>query len=480
MDDSKIFGAAITVFVLIIGVPWARHSLRRLFLVAVVLGIAGGLRIGTATGGIYPYELLVVICGMFLMANRSVTPPPRLTRRAALGFGMLAVWWVAGALINVLILKPDLHLMVSMGIATDALQLKLLGHLGITILVCGIAFWAGGVLFNPDFDTKLVFSSVICGTTIVSLATLIEWIKSTGGVLSRYNFIPPTDLGHGGTSFIVLIGAACCLLLWLASGGRRLILSGLLLLHCLVILVVQTRQGYVTALFYFAVLTPLCGALLLNRRRKVGLLVAAPFVIVIVAGVLGQVLVRSGFYQSFTSLTNADVEDRTNKARLNGAAEDIFMVHPLIGVGRGQFAIYSDVPMVVTGQNVYVATPHNGFFELLAETGLPGTLLAYALEIWLCWRLWLIYRGIYSPLTRAVGGMTAFLVTVSAATSIIQSNSLFPTPDQRDFVREAFLIWFLAGFAAGARLPEQSGENEEATDEVPFTADAGHLWEEQC
>jgi hypothetical protein len=76
--------------------------------------------------------------------------------------------------------------------------------------------------------------------------------------------------------------------------------------------------------------------------------------------------------------------------------------------------------------------------------------------------------------------MTAFLVTVSAATSIIQSNSLFPTPDQRDFVREAFLIWFLAGFAAGARLPEQSGENEEATDEVPFTADAGHLWEEQC
>jgi hypothetical protein len=478
MDDSQLFGIGITILISVIGLPWARHSLRRLFLVAAVLGISVGIRIGTTSGGIYPYELLVVICGMFLFTHLPGSPA-MFTSRMSVGLGLLAAWWIAGVLINVLIRKPDLQLMVNMGQTANSLQFKLFGHLLLTILECGIAFWAGGRLFDPDFDTELVFSGVICGTTLVCAVTLIEWIKTTGGVVARYNFLPPTDLGQGGTSQMLLAGTACCLILLLAARGNRLILGGLLLLHCTAILVIQTRLGYIAALIYLTVLTPLCGSLLLNRRRKAQLIVATPFLIVVLAAVLGQVLLRSGFFESFTSLTNADMQDRANKTRLINAAEDIFRAHPLIGVGRGQFTIYSDVPMVVSGQNVYVATPHNGLLELLAETGLLGAIFAYGLQIWLCWRLWRVYMGNHPPLTRAVGGMVAFMVSFVTLDSIVQSNLMFPTPEQRDFVREAFVYWFLAGFASGARTWELAEAAEQNWNSAGLNVVGNSEWENQ-
>ncbi|MGD0497276.1 MAG: O-antigen ligase family protein [Bryobacteraceae bacterium] len=454
MDYTKPFGIAVTAVMLAGGLLWAVHSLRRLFLVAVALGIAGSYRFGTATGGIYPYEVVVVACALWMVVRRA-TPATRatpFTQRAGKYLAVLAVWWVAGALINGFIVKPDLSFLASLSFSTDLLQVRFMGHLLLTIAVTVGAFWGGATLFNPETDIKRVLGAVICGTTIVSLETVFEWLKDTGGHISRYNFDPPTDLGAGDTSRIALIGAACCLLLLVRRRPRyRALLSAVFLLHLLAIVTVQTRQGYVAALLQFAVLVPLCARLHFNPRQRMSAIAVAPLAAVIVLAGTALLLTTSGFDRSFTSLENPNVEDRVNKAALFDMAMAIFRKNPVIGVGRGEFTIYADVPMVLQGQAVYVATPHNGLAELLAETGLPGAILAYVV----CWllikRLWRVYKSPYAPLTRALAGITAFMVAYAVVDSFYQTHVMFYTPVQRNGVRTAFVYWFLAGFATGAR-----------------------------
>lgn len=457
MDGPQIFGIAVTVALLAGGLLWALPSLRRVFLIAVVLGIAGAYRVGTETGGMYPYELLVIVCGFWFL-SQGVAPwgrPSAYTQRITRFLAVLAVWWVAGALANVFVVKPDLGLLAGMGLSTDGLQVKFIAHLFITVLVTGIAFWAGGTLFNPDTDTKRVLSTIICGTTLLSIATLVAWLAQTGGVISRYNFNPPTELGAGDTSRMALIGATCCVILLIdRKTSQKKLLATLLLAHLFALAVIQTRQGYVAALLHFAVVVPLCAKVNFKWRQRLSSLAVAPVLALIALMGIAWLLSTTGMDKSFAALESPDVEDRTNKTALIASGLDIFLQHPLIGVGRGQFSVYADVPMVVSGQAVYVATPHNGVVELLSETGLLGAIFAYAICFLLIRRLWRVYKGPYSTLTRSLAGATAFMVTYVVVLSFYQTHGLFPTPIQRDGVRTAFLYWFLAGFATGARRPE--------------------------
>lgn len=457
MDDTQIFGIAVTAALLAGGLLWALPSLRRVFLIAIVLGIAGAYRVGTATGGMYPYEILVIVCG-FWMLTQGAAPwgrPSAYTQRIMRFLAVLAVWWVVGALVNVFVVKPDLGLLASMGLSTDGLQVKFMGHLFGTLLVTGIAFWAGGTLFNPETDTKRVMSAILCGTTLLSLATLFEWVKEAGGGISRYNFLPPTDLGPGDTSRMALIGAVCCLILLLSrKPAHKALLAALLLVHLSAIMTIETRQGYVAAFLHFAVLVPLCARIHFNWRQRLSALAVAPFAVGVVLAGFAVLLTTTGFDKSFLSLRDSSFEDRSNKAALFDSTLEIFRQHPVIGVGRGQFSIYADVPMVISGQAVYVATPHNGLAELLSETGLIGAILAYAASLLLIWRLWRVYRGPHSPLTRSLAGVIAFMVGYTVVVSLYQSHAMFPTPIQRDGIRTAFVYWFLAGFATGARRPE--------------------------
>lgn len=457
MDDTQIFGIAVTAMLLLGGLPWALPSLRRLFLVAVVLGIAGSNRVGTATGGVYPYEILVIVCGLWLL----VAPRRRLlayTQRVTGLLVFLAVWWMAGALFSALVVQPDLSFLVSMGLSVDYLQAKYIGHLIVTILVVGIAFWAGGTLFNPETDTNKVLSAVLSGTALLSLATLFAWATTGGGVLGRYNFDPPTGLGQGGTSNMLLIGAVCCLILLLKHKSEyKALLTALFLLHLSALITIQTRQGYASALLHFAVLVPLCGFVTSGWRKRILSLAASMCVVGIVLVSIAQYLATSALYQSFVSLTDASSQDRSAKTVLFDYGMGLFRQHPLIGVGRGQFAVYVDVPIVISRQAIYVATPHNGLVELLSETGALGAILAYATLLMVIWRLWHVYTGPYSPLTRSLAVATAFMVSYVMVDSFFQGNAMFPAPVERDGVRNAFLYWFLAGFASGARRRSRDG-----------------------
>lgn len=217
-------------------------------------------------------------------------------------------------------------------------------------------------------------------------------------------------------------------------GGGALILAGVLLTY--------SRGAFVTLLAMTAILA-------LTRTVRLRTLAAgATVLILVVAAAAPGYLLRVATLQETPGILERESEsDAVMRSRLTEmlAAWSVFVDHPLVGVGPGQYApVYSTEymsdPDIALKRIDRPRRAHNLYFELAAETGILGLAtflgLVGLIQVRL-WRAWRRFRGMREDLAALAAG---FFVAISG---YLVSAVFLHLSYQRYY-------WLLLGLAAAA------------------------------
>lgn len=340
-----------------------------------------------------------------------------------------------------------------LGFSTDFLFVRLSVYGLLTLLLLAGTFHVTSHWLTSTDDIRRAITVIVaCGTLNAAIA-LVAWLVHTGGTFDRYNFLPPLE----GSQGIHLDRMALTFLLAFAAWTSNVVtrrqqtalLAGMVLTG-MSIATVEVRLGWVT----FALTLTLYVALswkTLGRKSRRGALTA--LIVVVFGGALfvfSQATSASTMFQkilapSENSSTEGDVAMRVTLF-LQGLS--VFRDHFILGVGYGHYPAYSSMPVIVRGQQVFVASPHNGLIAIAAETGVFGL----ACVTWLCVSLLQICRrarsGARDPITRVFANAVLSLVLVLLPLQTIANSQFLPVATERDVVQSAFVFWFLFGLAA--------------------------------
>jgi O-antigen ligase len=151
----------------------------------------------------------------------------------------------------------------------------------------------------------------------------------------------------------------------------------------------------------------------------------------------------------FADVSGPGARDIVIRTTLIRRAFQVFLEHPWVGVGYGEYFAYSTAPAAITNVDVYVGSAHNGVMMVLAEMGVLGTVCFALMAFGILRRA---RQGcLRSPddFTRgATTAVFAFLV-VSFLVHFIGNSALLPIPQERVAAENAFLLWLLIGLSAG-------------------------------
>ena len=147
----------------------------------------------------------------------------------------------------------------------------------------------------------------------------------------------------------------------------KLVLAGISFVYFAAVLLTTSRSAFVGAVIGIAV----CAVIQRGRARVAGLVLAGlvGFFIFTKTSVAENMIGR--FSETFTegSFDNVGAMTRLDSIR---SAWNVFLEHPLLGVGYSGFRNFSEEGFI---------TPENYYMELLADTGIAGALV------------WLLYLG---------------------------------------------------------------------------------------
>jgi hypothetical protein len=193
-----------------------------------------------------------------------------------------------------------------------------------------------------------------------------------------------------------------------------LILAGALLTY--------SRGGFVGLVALLAMLTWMRGI----RLREVGLFagLAALAVVVMAPGFILRVQTLQGVSGIAQESQRAE-SDEVILGRLTEmmAAFNVFLDHPVVGVGPGQYLpVYSQTymndPDIALRHITVERRAHTLYFELAAETGILGIVTFFAVVVLIqvrLWRTWRRWRGRRPDLAGLAGGfflaIVGYLVT---------------------------------------------------------------------
>lgn len=115
-----------------------------------------------------------------------------------------------------------------------------------------------------------------------------------------------------------------------------------------------------------------------NRSRSIRLI----FLTLFITASLGVFLNETSFLTRYTFQNSKDVDTIVDRLNYSGKAMSLFLDNPLVGVGLGNYPIYSNTVRLYSAsgdQNNSVSinsfeNPHNFIVTMLAETGVLGTL----------------------------------------------------------------------------------------------------------
>lgn len=433
---------------------------KTMMLVCLLTAAAVDTTIGFAgVKGIYPYEallvaLLVVLCLRQVVGRwiPSAGPAIRLgpVERSMLLF---SGWVILGYLVNIGSLSGGLEFVASLGFSTAMLETKLYINGLLTLAVCIGAFVLGKNLFDDAADFSRVCWTMLLAIAFPSLLTGIAWAQQTGGDIGRYNFVVPNDLGYGEQAAVSLLGLMIVLALLtnVTDRSERAALWACLFITAIPVVIIQSRSAY-----FYAIVEILLLVVMLSRSRRsqvsrtartaVAGLVALGFVAVMVS-----LVGTTDIGVSASELLSTTSDTMTNKIGLIDAAWSAFLTQPLFGVGWGFYVLYSRIPVIVTEQLIFVATPHNGVMQLLAETGIGGLMIAMSASVFLLVETWRAFRALSSPLYRSLAAVVLVIVFIALVNQAIQGSLFFPPAAQRNSIRLPFYAWFLAGYVQGLR-----------------------------
>jgi len=393
--------------------------------------------------GLYPYEFLTVVCFFFIFSKRLFSKAKnQLVNTSSLKsitkFGILFIISVLiGLVIN--FFENSFEGKIKTGV-----QLKMIIHVIITILVLLGSFLSGFTLFNGKYDLLRVSRIFFIALLVTSVQTLIVWLYTTGGVIARYNYEPPTGLGQGDTAKILILGFFFALLIM--SYNRGIIMKSLIVISIIIfgatIISIQNRSAYLMffiQLFLFV--------LLINKKSHYQV-----FFKILSVGVflylISDLVLNSQIFTSISEdLINSDSVQTLNKLVVIQDGINMFFNNPVFGVGWGQFGLHTTAEMFVSGIGQTVASPHNGIIQLISETGFLGAFSAIMLCLAIVKNIYHQYKYEQESKTKLFFGVILIIISSVILVQVIQSSHLFPPPTQRNSIKIAFYYWFLIGYA---------------------------------
>lgn len=164
-----------------------------------------------------------------------------------------------------------------------------------------------------------------------------------------------------------------------ATGGRRLVASGASLLAVSGVIATQSRQGLLVLIALGFLWTILYAKPQRKSLLRVGGAIAALVLVVVAVNPTrwARQVERLG---EVAALVGADIDPESSAAGYAGtfwAGYDMFVDHPLLGVGHGNFT--ERYPAYVLERGIdgsgKARAAHNGVIHLLAETGFIGAAL---------------------------------------------------------------------------------------------------------
>lgn len=297
--------------------------------------------------------------------------------------------------------------------------------------------------------------TILVAGSLNAVITIVAWYMETGGVFDRYNYLPPLEQSQGLHVKLMTFVFILAFGLWHArtlSAKAGIYLVGVMALTGFSTLTVMARQGWLTfvisiLLYYFL------------SRRKTLAPARRSAALFLTLFLIGAVFFTSNVYQGavqeqFSEIVDAPESDDTYGSMymrlvLLEHGLSLFKDHLFFGVGYGHYPAFSTVPLVVSGLDSFVSSPHNGIVTLLAETGIVG-FMCYCLLCWSLLQMILMSRRQASDtLTSVITSVTFVLVTIELVSQFISNGNILPIPVERPMVQYSFLLWLLISLSAG-------------------------------
>lgn len=416
------------------------------------------LRVGGVTT-----TFLIQVGLIALMLLKGGTVPGRdgrLQRWVLVGLALFLLVTAGALLANYNQVFSQLSFMASQGFRTEGLYEKMVIAAFLAVLTCAAAF-VHGISLGRNEARRTNFMTAFIGLGLVAgLVNLAAWFSETHGIIARYNYLPPITGSSGITQLRMWTLMVLALGLRLDPHQRpmiKLLCSITSLVAMLNVATIVTRLGWIHAGIAVAMLAFLLRPYLPPQVRKV--LPWATVLTILAAILLAGIFFGKEFSSAFDTVTSSAEggEDSTlNRFILLQHGAAMIEAHPWLGVGYGQFALFSTVPTIISGQEVYVASAHNGLIMILSECGGIGLVLCLFLNVQ-------IFRILLGKLRRLTGRReqilvrTLFPVVAIAVFGQMFSNSdITPLPAEASSVQQALLLWMFIGLCSG--LPERLGQ----------------------
>jgi O-antigen ligase len=295
----------------------------------------------------------------------------------------------------------------------------IVASLGLSVIT---AFSAGQAFatFTDFLKTATMFLVVANAMRSEKKVSLIVYVLVTSLLLASVRVL----LGYGGgraelssaaygsaniLAETVLVGVAFALIVGMRWRSGSRVGRGFLLLATLpmlvVVLITNSRAGSMALVAGCAVMA------LRSRRRALALLV--------VAAMLAMAWLCIGQDRRERLMT---IKDRTTDSSYLGrvyawqAARQMFISHPLLGVGAGNFpaVYYTEFPSP-GAEHGHWLQPHNVYYQVLSELGLVG-MGSFG---WLVIACFLTIRGIRARTTSGSGNLAAAIADASEVTLVM-------------------------------------------------------------
>jgi O-antigen ligase len=417
---------------------------RGIFIFCLLIAAPLPFMIGSA---VFPYELLlffvfiiVIKKGLFRSAKKKLNNGYSIKNIIITG-----ILFISSILIGLILSYVDNLKIV---IVDNFMMIKTIVHVILTIFVLAGAFTCGFSLFKGEQDLLLVSWVLFFAFFLIALQTDVAWIIETGGVISRYNFEPPSGLGQGDTSKVCILGLLFAFFIYIKTQkpAQKIFIVFSFFVIGLSIITIQSRAGYLTAIVQFFALL-----YFINKNKKDSINFSLKAVIIFFAlaflGFIFYAIFYTNLSQSLGEMTDVENSQSINRLLAIMDAIRMFTENPFFGVGWGHFVLHTQIVMTVSGIGHVVNSPHNGLAQLLGETGAIGTILALVISYLILKKIWIIKQNVIQSDSKIFLGLIFFILLMIIVTSFAVSSYLFPPPVQRESVRPSFYYWFLIGYS---------------------------------
>lgn len=206
----------------------------------------------------------------------------------------------------------------------------------------------------------------------------------------------------------LILGGRSRLIKLLAAGAAMLILSGILLTF--------SRGGFVTLVSMFLLMIMLRQ---IRAPQAIGVVSVVVVLMIFAApGTFGRLETLKGVTALFSDTAAIEADGATRgRATEMLAAFNVFLDHPLLGVGPGQYLPFYSVKYQLNQDNALRYIPrqrraHSIYAELPAETGIIGFVTFMWIPILLLYRLWQLRLLAYKQRPDIANLSTAFFFSV--------------------------------------------------------------------